>query len=230
MPNFFPLFLTCSVNDAQKSFGPNLDRLGPLLLLLLLACLHFAAFTISLHFLNKLCDDCATKRSEGNDEEEEEIGFHAFSHFLFLSCFHFVLLVLWPDFYYFSLPLSLSSRGACLTVSSTLFGFEYLFYWLRNLRVPVSVCIDVCVPLLVVSVEICSKFKMWNLSERKATLVAAGWNASLEQRHKVKSETFVVIVGERGVDGQCFQTISIRYTVNSFDNMLPDISGWQQCC
>lgn len=74
----------------------------------------------------------------------------------------------------FSPAISLSSRGSCLTVSSTLFGFEYLFYWLRNLRVPVSVCIDVCVPLLVVSVEICSKFKMWNLSERKATLVAAG--------------------------------------------------------
>jgi len=41
-----------------------------LLLALLLACLHFAAFTISLHFLNKLCGDCdeakATKETTRN--------------------------------------------------------------------------------------------------------------------------------------------------------------------
>lgn len=152
MPNFFPLFLTCSVNDAQKSFGPNLDRLGPLLLLLLLACLHFAAFTISLHFLNKLCDDCATKRSEGNDEEEEEIGFHAFSHFLFLSCFHFVLLVLWPDFYYFSLPLSLSlpeahaSQSLRLYLASNIFFIGLEIYVCQWVYVSMYVCLCLWFP------------------------------------------------------------------------------------
>lgn len=78
-----------------------------------------------------------------------------------------------------SLFFSLSTRGACLAVSLTLFGFEYLFYWLRNLRVPL--CASVCVCLLVVSVEICSKFKMWNLSERKPTLFVVGAKTQIEK-------------------------------------------------
>lgn len=79
--------------------------------------------------------------------------------------------------------------------------------------------------LLVVSVEICSKFKMWHPEWKRRLssplllflLLFIGWNALRQRTNKVKSETFVAIVvwdGSQREGGrqmmQCVHTISIR--------------------